>query len=299
LSSANSAQQPSAAGSVRSADGTTIGYRQTGHGAGIILLPGGLASQDLTSLAGALGDAFTVYVPDRRGRGMSGPYTADHGLRKEVEDLKALLDHTRARNVFGLSVGAVIALETARTFPAAITKLALYEPPLQFDGVIQTAWVPRYEREMAAGQPAAALVTVLKGTAFRLVPRFLLTTALGLLIRLTKGKPVPAGVVSPRDLISTMHYDARTVMDAAGPLDRFAEMSCDVLLLGGAKSARNLTAALDGLAAVLPQAARITLPGTGHTAARNNRKPGLVAAQLRPYFGHSDPSAASTGHPGR
>jgi pimeloyl-ACP methyl ester carboxylesterase len=121
-------------------------------------------------------------------------------------------------------------------------------------------------------------------TAFRLVPRFLLTSALSLAIRTTDGKPVPAGVVSPRDLIPTMHYDARTVLDAAGPLDRFADLPCEVLLLGGAESARNLTAALDGLAAVLPRARRVTLPGAGHAAADNSGKPELVAAQLRAFF---------------
>jgi hypothetical protein len=48
-----------------------------------------------------------------------------------------------------------------------ITRLALYEPPLEFDGITQTAWLPRYERELAAGQSAAALVTIIKGTADR------------------------------------------------------------------------------------------------------------------------------------
>lgn len=281
-------QPPPLAGSVRSADGTTIGYRRAGDGPAVVLVHGGgQASQNLMTLARALSDRFTVYVPDRRGRGMSGPYSKDHGVRKEVEDLEALLDQTHAHNVFGLSVGAVIAIEAARTLPA-ITRLALYEPPLEFDGITQTSWLPRYEREMAAGQLAAALVTIMKGTAdrtaFRLVPRFLLTSALSLVIRKTEGKPVPAEVVSPRDLIPTMHYDARTVLDAAGPLDRFAGLSCEVLLLGGSKSARNLTAALDGLAAVLPRARRVTLPGAGHTAADNSGKPELVAAQLRAFF---------------
>jgi pimeloyl-ACP methyl ester carboxylesterase len=275
-------------GSVTSADGTTIGYRQAGDGPGVVLVHGGgQSSQNLMTLTRSLSGRFTVYVPDRRGRGMSGRYREDHGLRAEIEDLGALLDHTHARNVFGVSVGALIAIEAARTLPA-ITRLALYEPPLESDGVTQTAWLPRYERELAAGKPAAALVTILKGTAdrtaFRLVPRFLLTSALGLLIRATDRRPAPDGVASPRDLIPTMHYDARTVLDAAGPPGRFARLPCDVLLLGGARSARNLTAALDGLSAVLPRARRVTLPGAGHTAADNSGKPELVAAQLQAFF---------------
>jgi hypothetical protein len=141
---------------------------------------------------------------------------------------------------------------------------------------------------MAAGQPGAALVTIMKGTAdrmaFRAVPRFLLTSVFGLLIRMTEGKPVPGGVVSPRDLVASVHYDARTVLEASGLLDRFAGLSCEVLLLGGSKSARNLTVALDGLSAALPAARRVTLPRAGHTAAGNRGKPELVAAQLRAFF---------------
>ncbi len=51
-----------------------------------------LSSQNLAQLAMRLADAFTVYVPDRGGRGLSGPYGEDYGIRKEVEDLEALLN---------------------------------------------------------------------------------------------------------------------------------------------------------------------------------------------------------------
>jgi pimeloyl-ACP methyl ester carboxylesterase len=279
---------PPGAGTVRSADGTAIGYRRLGDGPGLVLVHGGLqASQNLLSLASALSDRFTVYIPDRRGRGLSGPCRPGHGLRTETGDLQALLGRTGARNVFGLSAGAVIALETARS-SASITKLALYEPPLSFDGVSHTTWVPRYERELAAGQPPSALVTIIKGTAdrtaLRYLPRFLLTAIIALAINRGPAKPAPPATVTPLDLISTMHYDVRTVRDAAGPLERFAGLPCDVLLLGGTKSARNLTATLDGLSAVLPHARRVTLHGAGHTAADNGSKPDLVAAQLREFF---------------
>lgn len=112
--------QPSAAaGPDTSAHGTTIGYRQAGDGPGVVLVHGaGQSSQNLMTLARGLSDRFTVYVPDRRGRGMSGPCREDPGARKEVEDLGALLDRTQAHNVFGLSVGAPIAIDAARALPA-------------------------------------------------------------------------------------------------------------------------------------------------------------------------------------
>jgi pimeloyl-ACP methyl ester carboxylesterase len=272
-------------GTVRSADGTVIGYRQLGGGPGLVLVHGAMqASQNLLRLGRALSGRFTVYIPDRRGRGLSGPCRPDHALPAEASDLQALLGHTGARNVFGLSAGAVIALETARTSPS-VTKLALYEPPLSFDGVSHTQWVPRYERELAAGKLPAALVTIIKATgdrtALRYLPRFLLTGIIALAMRPGQARPAS---VTLRDLIPTMHYDARTVSDATGPLERFAGLPCDVLLLGGTKSARNLTATLDRLTVVLPHARRVTLHGAGHTAADNGGKPDLVAAQLCGFF---------------
>ena len=275
-------------GTVNSGDSTTIGYRRVGTGPGVVLLHGGMqAGQSFTKLAIALSDGFTVYVPDRRGRGISGPFTDDHGITKEIDDLHALLRATGARNVFGLSAGAVIALQTALSGPE-IAKLALYEPPLSFHGVSSTQWVARYERELNSGKLASAFVTIIKGTGdpggIQLVPRFVLVPMMSLALKADQKTRQP-GLASIGDLIPTMRYDARTVMDSAGSLDRFAAVRSDVLLLGGAKSAQYLKAALDGLSIVLPDARRVTLPSVGHTAAENTGAPDLVAAELRTFFG--------------
>ena len=70
------------AGSVTSKDGTTIGYRQLGQGPGLVVLHGAMESaQSHTQLAVALASSFTVYLPDRRGRGLSGPFGKDHRLQ--------------------------------------------------------------------------------------------------------------------------------------------------------------------------------------------------------------------------
>lgn len=275
-------------GEVRSTDGTAIGYYRLGEGPGVVLLHGaGQSSGNFSKLAGALSGAFTVVVPDRRGRGRSGPYGEYRGLCTEVEDLCALLDASGAHNVFGLSAGAVIAIETALVRPD-ITKLAVYEPPLSFDGVVHGDWAERYERQVEAGRPGAALATVLKATAdrgaLRLVPEFLIGAFLDFAITRTADRAPSPGTLSPRELIPTLGYDAQTVKDAAGPLERFSKLECDVLLLGGTKSSRKLTASLDGLGKVLPAAKRVVLRGAGHTAADNHGQPGRVAAELRAFF---------------
>jgi pimeloyl-ACP methyl ester carboxylesterase len=139
-----------ATGSVVSKDGTRIGYLRVGQGPAVVRLHGGNESaRSHTRLALALADTFTVYLPDRRGRGLSGPHRPDHGIRTEVEDLQAVLTESGAHKVFGVSVGALIALEAARIQPA-IRKLAVYEPALLMDRSSKyTGWVRRFDQEMA------------------------------------------------------------------------------------------------------------------------------------------------------
>jgi pimeloyl-ACP methyl ester carboxylesterase len=120
--------RPYTTGFTTSNDGTTIGYRQFGRGRGLILVHGGMqGSQNFTRLAIALSDAFTVYVPDRRGRGVSGPHGENYCLEKECQGIQALLAQTDAQNLFGLSSGAIICSLTALTAPS-VQRIALYEP---------------------------------------------------------------------------------------------------------------------------------------------------------------------------
>jgi hypothetical protein len=122
------------------------------------------------------------------------------------------------------------------------------------------------------------------GDLIRWIPRRPLGAALDFAIKRTADRPTPDGVMSPRELIPTLPYDAQTVNAAAGALERFGGLSCEILLLGGSRSARNLTASLDGLSQVLPDARRVVLYSTGHTAPDNSQKPDRVAAELRRFF---------------
>jgi pimeloyl-ACP methyl ester carboxylesterase len=266
---------------------TDIRYRTFGGGGPkVVLLHGGMqTSRNFTKLAGALASTFTVYVPDRRGRGLSGPIDDGHGLRSEVADLRAVLDATGAGNVFGLSSGAVVALTAALELPA-IERLALYEPPLWFGDTNPVGWRPRYEKELAAGRTAAAFVTTVKGTGeLRFVPRAVLTPLVRLGIRADARSNRPPDYTPLGTLIPTMRQDATVVEQATGPLDRYAAVQAETLLMGGERSAPYLKAVLNGLEPVLPRVRRVTLTGVGHLAADNRGKPELVAAQLRKFFG--------------
>jgi len=256
---------------------TDIRWRVFGGGPKVVLLHGGMqTSASFTKLARSLATAFTVYVPDRRGRGLSGPAADGHGLRAEIGDLAAVIDETGARNVFGLSSGAVIALRAAMELP--IDRLALYEPPLKHGEHDPVAWLPRYERELARGRRAAAYVTAAKGTGdLRYVPRAALIPLLGVAIRAGEGRRIG-------DLIPTMRLDAAVVEDAAGPLSTYATVTAETLLLGGERSPAYLKGVLNGLEPVLPRVRRVTLSGVGHLAADNSGRPEVVAAELRKFF---------------
>src|SRR5713101_9571991 len=106
-------------GAVISKDGTTIGYRQLGRGPGLVVLHGAMESaQSHMQLAEALANTYTVYLPDRRGRGLSGAYGRGYSMGEDVEDMNALLSKTDAHYVFGVSSGAIIWLNAALTLPA-------------------------------------------------------------------------------------------------------------------------------------------------------------------------------------
>ncbi len=281
--------------SVTSKDGTTIGYRQLGHGPGVILVHGAMmASQDFMELAGLLSNEFTVYVPDRRGRGLSGPHGDHYSLAKECEDMQALINKTSAQNIFGLSSGAIIALQTALATPI-IRKVSLYEPPL--DDVNSSSYLDdreldqKIDREIAQGKLGAAFASIIKAagepTILSILPRFILEPFMAFAIR-EQAKQIKGDEVSLETLIFTFHYDMRLSAEVEGNLESYKTLQAQVLLLGGSKSKADMKSALNRLSMVLPHAKRIEIPGLSHSAGTNNGKPERVARELRLFFSESN-----------
>ncbi|MEV0234125.1 alpha/beta hydrolase [Nonomuraea sp. NPDC050786] len=274
---------------VTSADGTTIGYYQVGRGPGLVISHGGMGSAyGHIQLAQALADTCTVYLPDRRGRGMSGPYRPGHGIQQDVADLEAVIAETGARYLFGLSVGGTIALQAALTMPDVIDKLAVYDPGAF---AAPTAWLARFERELAAGRTAAALVTALKGAqmgpAFiRAMPRWLLTWGSEQGMRREErngsGRYVPMRTLAP-----TLLQDVGALIEMEERLEDFRAMRAEVLLLGGSRSVPYQKASLAALERVLPRVRRVEFAGLGHGAPWNadrGGRPERLVQELRRFF---------------
>lgn len=283
-------REPHTSAAVTSRDGATIGYHQLGAGPGVVLVQGTMGTaQHFMQLAGALADGFTVIVPDRRGRGMSSAGSGSYCVQKEVEDLDALLAKTGAHNVFGLSSGALIALQAALTLPS-IRRVALYEPPLFVNGA-PIALMARYEQEMARGDVAAALVTAMQAAQmgppiFNMLPRRLLEWFVRMGMK-SEGKRRSGDYATMKELAPTLHNDFQLVSELSGALENFRGVNTETLLLGGSKSPAYLKVALDALEKTLPCVKRVELRGLGHAAPWNSDRggqPERVAQELRRFF---------------
>ncbi|MEZ7123956.1 alpha/beta fold hydrolase [Nonomuraea sp. AD125B] len=277
---------------VTSQDGTEIAYRRLGgDGPGLVLLHGAMQTgQGNIELAEALSGAFTCYVPDRRGRGRSGPAGPRYGLAREVEDLSALLAATGAEHVMGVSSGAIVALRTALARPELRTVIA-FEPPLDLDGSNPTGWLERFDRELAAGRVPAALVTGMLGT--RMGPAFLGLLPRPLLEAMTtamlkrQDRTAADGEPTFRELAPTLRQDVQVVAETADDLDAYRRVRAEVLLLGGTRSPAYLRNVLTALRGVLPRCQRVDLPGLDHSATSNaamRGRPEQVAAEVRRFL---------------
>ena len=282
---------------VASKDGTIIGYRQMGTGPGLILMHGDIgASQHFMGLANELADVFTVYIPDRRGRGLSGSFSDNYGLQKEVEDMDALLKKTGAHFLFGASSGALIILQSSLTLKS-IHKIALYEPLVyvnkyemdKFNEINQ-----RIDQEIAEGKLTSAMVTGLDiitkvnpdekpPSPIYYLPRFIWRLIFRMILR-SDTKYVKDDDVLLKDLLPTRQYDNLLVNETKGKLDNYKNVSARVLLIGGSKSSLFLKHSLNTLKDILPNVNRVELKDLDHDSPQNTRDPEAIAQEIILFF---------------
>jgi len=255
---------------ILSSDGTPIAFERSGKGPPVILIGGALCDRSArasgTPLAALLASRLTVFSYDRRGRGDSGD-TAPYSVAREVDDVAALIAEAGgSAYVYGISSGAMLALEVAAQ-SRATEKVALYEPPFVKNGgpVAPDDYLSRLEALTAAGR---------RGDAVELF--------------LTQAVQMPAEVVaqmrrapfwpSLEALGHTVIYDA-TIVDRCSSLGRFAEVAARTLVLAGASSPPWMRNAASALAASLPRGEHRLLEGQTHDVA-----PEVLARALLEFF---------------
>jgi len=295
-----SKEQKYTKGYVTSNDGTIIGYRQMGSGPGLILLHGGISSsQYFMKLGTLLSDEFTVYIPDRRGRGLSGPFGDNYGLQREVEDMDALLKKTGAHYVFGTATGAIIALRSALCLPA-VHKAVIFEPPFYVNETEMNNFNDigrRYDQYVAEGKLTSAMVTSgelatkVSGDELqppyqwvKYMPNIILRLIFKIILELD-ARNVKGDDITLKDLMPTFHNDVALVNETRGTLEDFKDTSAEVLLLSGSKTFLFLKHSLDALNEVLPHVKRIEIQGLDHAAAEDaTGKPEIIAQEIKRFL---------------
>jgi pimeloyl-ACP methyl ester carboxylesterase len=249
-------------------------------------------------LAQALADTWQVTLPDRRGRGASGPRQPgqrphsdiETAVKTDIEDVAAVVAATGAEALIGVSSRAILALHAARVLPA-VRRVVAFEPPIPPDSQRAQQILSRVERKLAEGRIDAALTTgwlaVQLGPAFlRRLPRPVLERLVRLGSR-AEARRAADPATTMLALAPTLPHDFRPVAAMSGQLRQFADVTIPTLLLGGQRSPAYLIAALDAIHQVLPHPRRVTLPGVGHEATGNRAqrgRPDHVAAAIRDFL---------------
>ena len=240
---------------VKSKDGTRIAVECAGTGPSLLIVHGGTGDRSRWKpLLPLFSPHFTVCAMDRRGHGESEAGSR-YSMKKEFEDVAAVVN-SRPGQVFvlGHSFGGVCALEAA-FLTKKISKLVLYEPPLQ--DLDPTPVANRMEKMIRAGERERALETFLAEIV-------MLSPAE---IAAMKRQALWPGRVAGIDIqIREIRALARYRFDG----QRIGKLQTPTLLLAGSKTASaQLNLAIDSLRATLPNHALVRFEGEGHNAMDN------------------------------
>lgn len=255
VSLAQSSESPAQVSFVKSKDGTRIAVECMGKGPSLLIVHGGTGDRRRWKpLLPLFASHFTVCAMDRRGHGASEA-GANYSLTKEPQDVVAVVNsvNSGAGSVFvlGHSLGGVCALEAA-FLTKKISKLVLYEPPLQ--DLDHTAVADRMEKMIRAGEREQALLTFLREIVM-LSPNE---------IAAMKRQAAWPGRVSGIDIqireiraLSKYRFDGR----------RMKTLEMPTLLLTGSKTASpQLKQAIHSLMNTLPKRTLVVFEGQEHNA---------------------------------
>lgn len=234
-------------------DGISLAVRESGQGPPVLLVHGSAPTM-WGGLPETLATSHRVIDYDRRSFGdSSAPSPKDP--RRHAEDAAGVLAqlHACPALVVGWSMGAVIAVELACRHPEIVSGLALLEPPF------------RAKQHPRPAMLRAVLGATLLGRLGRPedgAERFL---RWALARRNGSSAYDDAGPGWPEDV----RHNGRAIvseLDAGEHLDRraIAGLATPTIVLAGAESDPIFPAAAHRLAALLPAAELVVVPGSGH-----------------------------------
>ncbi|KAK3896874.1 Alpha/Beta hydrolase protein [Staphylotrichum tortipilum] len=196
-------------------------------------------------------------------------------LSTDTSDLSSLLTTTAASFLLSISSGALLTLSallsSPPSLPPTLKKVILLEPPVLFSNRttlchgIATGLLPRFEREMAAGDTPSAAVTAMR------------------LVELGPGW-IPRG-----GLVGVLRYDLAVVEGMVGEVERLRRLKgggVEVMGLGGGSSPAWMGEGMEALREV-GRVKVVVVEGVGHEAACNAEmrgRPEKVVPAIREFF---------------
>ncbi|MFH8738752.1 alpha/beta fold hydrolase [Streptomyces sp. NPDC017964] len=223
----------------------------------LVVHPGGGDATTWDSVTRHLTDSFRVVRIHRRiySPGPDTDIALPHSMGVEAADIVAvakLLDSPVL--LVGHSSGAVAALQASLLNPSAFAGLCLYEPPMPTRELIAGAAGAHARAALDAGDPVEAMRIHMRD-----------------IVRMPANM-VDAMFADQQGQAAFAAYAAAQIaddeaIDALGVgVDRFANLETPTTLIEGDLSPAHLHERLADLAATLPNARIVTLPGQGHIA---------------------------------
>jgi pimeloyl-ACP methyl ester carboxylesterase len=241
---------------ITSPDGASIAFWRSGSGPALLLIHGATADHTTTwrFVKSQLEKRYTVIAMDRRGRGESGD-TPDYSLDREAEDVAAVIEAIGGPvSVLGHSFGALAAIEASLLTPN-LHRLILYEGvPLRGAELYPPGVLERLERLLEAGD-VEAMVTAMFRQVVEMPPEEIEALRAQGDAWAARLRNAPS---MPRELAAETAYTFEP--------ERFREMGAPTPLLVGGESPRRELENARGVAAALPDARVVTLPGQQHAA---------------------------------
>ncbi|WP_326586457.1 alpha/beta fold hydrolase [Streptomyces sp. NBC_01294] len=259
---------------VVSSDGTAIACERHGDEGPTLVLVGGtlMTRARHAPLASLLARDFSVVNYDRRGRGDSGDHPV-YDVQREVDDLDAVIERVGGPVLlFGMSSGAVLALEAVAR-GSAVSALALYEPPFVVDATrppLPVDYVDRMKAVVARGDATQAL-------------GYFLSVGLSMPDEAIAGMRNTPVWAAWEAAAPTLPYDGQVMADTMSgrplPPDRWRPVNIPVLVGHGSAGETYMANGAKELASHGDNYTLCTLPGQDH-----NVDPHALAPVLTAFF---------------
>lgn len=252
-------------------DGQPVSVDVTGEGEPLLLVHGlGGTANFWAPVTAAFASGMRVVAPDLPGAGRSPVTGGAASIEGLTATLLALLDAlgVERAHVAGHSMGSIVCQHLAARAPARVRDLVLLGP---------LAELPDAARPVLEARAATAREQGMAPIAEAVCER-------GLSAETKSARPVAVGFV--REMMLRQDpagYAAHCLALAAARRADPAAVGCRTLLVSGTDDTTAPPASVEALAASLPAADVVMLPGCGHWTAVE--KPDEVVAAMRAFYG--------------